>query len=116
MKEWFAYPQNMTTSPSENASATIIVDMVNENQIQDGKDENVQNETVQQYEKNEPRDLVVEENENVAVVMTLRKSSRQRKSAISDDYHIYYNEIEFDLGEESDPISIKEAMQSQNRE
>ena len=41
----------------------------------------------------------------------LRRSKRERRSAISDAYHVYLTEIEFDLGEDDDPTSFKEAME-----
>ncbi|KAJ9538813.1 hypothetical protein OSB04_031546 [Centaurea solstitialis] len=46
----------------------------------------------------------------------LRRSTRERRSAIPDDYHVYLTEIEFDLGEDDDPTSFKEAMESPNKD
>ena len=46
----------------------------------------------------------------------LRRSTRERRSAIPDDYHVYLTEMEFDLGEDDDPVSFKEAMESSNKD
>jgi hypothetical protein len=44
----------------------------------------------------------------------LRKSQRERKSAISDDYIVYLTEEGCDLGHGDDPISFKQAIMSRN--
>ena len=44
----------------------------------------------------------------------MRRSQRERKYAISNDYHVFNTIVEFDLGEENDPTTLKEAMQSEN--
>ena len=44
----------------------------------------------------------------------LRKSIRERRSTILDDYVVYLQEHEFDVGLESDPISFSQAKQSSN--
>ena len=38
-------------------------------------------------------------------------SQRQRKSAISDDYVVYLQESEFDLGINEDPVSFSQAIE-----
>ena len=43
--------------------------------------------------------------------IALRRSQRDRKSAISDEYVVYLQESEFDLGIDNDPVSIKQAME-----
>lgn len=48
--------------------------------------------------------------------MVLRKSTRTRRPAIQDDYHLYFTVEETDLGDEDDPRSVPEAMQSMNSE
>jgi Reverse transcriptase (RNA-dependent DNA polymerase) len=44
----------------------------------------------------------------------LRKSQRERKSVISDDYIVYLTEEDCDLGHGDDPISFKQAIMSRN--
>lgn len=44
--------------------------------------------------------------------MVLRRTERQRKSAISDDYVVYLQESEFDLGIDDDPVSFSQAIKS----
>ncbi|CAL2270977.1 unnamed protein product [Prunus armeniaca] len=45
--------------------------------------------------------------------MSLRRSDRIRRlTAIS--YYVYLQEVDFDIGDEADPTSFKEAMESQN--
>lgn len=42
----------------------------------------------------------------------VRKSSRPRKSAIPDDYMVDLQEMHNDIGDDDDPTSFKEAMES----
>ena len=45
--------------------------------------------------------------------MPLRRSTRARRSAISDDYIVFFQEHEFDMGTvEDDPINFHKAKQS----
>jgi len=44
----------------------------------------------------------------------IRRSLRERKSAIPNDYVVYMNEDVCDIGKVDDPISFKEAMTSEN--
>ncbi|PHT84733.1 BEL1-like homeodomain protein 2 [Capsicum annuum] len=53
---------------------------------------------------------VVDESQEVAS----RRSQRQRKSAISDDYLVYPHESETDLGIDDDPVSFSQAIESNN--
>ena len=46
--------------------------------------------------------------------MSLRRSSRERRSTISDDYVVYLQEHEFDMELENDPINFSYAKQSSN--
>lgn len=48
--------------------------------------------------------------------MPRRKSIRERKSAILDDYIIYLHKHEFDIGVQHDPFTCSEAMSSRNSE
>lgn len=47
---------------------------------------------------------------------TLRRSTRERKSAISDDYVVYLVENECDLSIDKDPVSYKEDMECSDSE
>ena len=48
--------------------------------------------------------------------MSLRRSQRERKSAISDDYVVYLQESEFDIGIYNDLISYSHAIKSNDSE
>ncbi|RVW38473.1 Retrovirus-related Pol polyprotein from transposon TNT 1-94 [Vitis vinifera] len=50
------------------------------------------------------------------VQVPLRKSTRERRSTISDDYVVYLQEHEFDMGLEDDPILVSQVKQSSNSE
>ncbi|KAM1663097.1 hypothetical protein ACFXTN_038807 [Malus domestica] len=57
----------------------------------------------------------VENAQNVnEVIPIVRKSTRVRKPALSNDYVAYLQEVEFDVGDDDDPITYKEAMESKN--
>ena len=51
---------------------------------------------------------VVEEPQEIA----LRRSQRERKSTICDDYMVYLHESDFDIGTSTDPISFSQAIKS----
>ena len=46
--------------------------------------------------------------------MPLRKSTKERRTTIPDDYIAYLQEHEFDMGLEDDPISFNQSKQSVN--
>ena len=48
--------------------------------------------------------------------MPLRRSTRERRNTISDDYVVYLQEHEFDMGLEDDLISVSQVKQSSNSE
>jgi hypothetical protein len=50
----------------------------------------------------------VEEPQGVA----LRRSQRERRSAISDEYVVYLQESDFDIGSSTDPILLSQALES----
>ena len=56
---------------------------------------------------NEPR---VDEPQPIA----LRKSQREKRSAIPNDYVVYLHEFESDLGIENDPMTFSQAMNDVN--
>ena len=49
---------------------------------------------------------------NVVMDIPLRRLERSRKPAISDDYIVYLQEHEYDVGDVSDPTTYKEAIVS----
>ena len=51
---------------------------------------------------------VVEEPQEIA----FRRSQRERKSAISNDYMVYLHGYDFDIGTSKDPISFSQAIKS----
>ncbi|XP_013617106.1 PREDICTED: probable receptor-like protein kinase At1g67000 [Brassica oleracea var. oleracea] len=81
------------------------------------------NDTIGQY-NDEPIPLVehtvdehvIIQEENSEPQIPLRRSGRERKSAISNDYVVYNIENECDLSMDDDPISFKMAMESDNSE
>ena len=46
--------------------------------------------------------------------VSLRRSTRERKSMISDAYVIYLQEHDFDIGLKNDPINVTQVKQSSN--
>lgn len=58
--------------------------------------------------------VIVEPTINEPQEDALRRSERQRRSAISNDYVVYLQESEFDLGIDNDPVSFSQAMESDN--
>ncbi|RVW22573.1 Retrovirus-related Pol polyprotein from transposon TNT 1-94 [Vitis vinifera] len=59
---------------------------------------------------------VTQEPQEPQVQVPLRRSTRERRSTISDDYVVYLQEHEFDMGLEDDPISVSQVKQSSNSE
>ena len=51
---------------------------------------------------------MVEEPREVA----LRRSQRERRSVISDEYVVYLQEFDFDIGSSKDPILFSQALES----
>ncbi|CAH9072186.1 unnamed protein product [Cuscuta epithymum] len=58
--------------------------------------------------------IITQENDNSSEGITLRRSSREKRSAIPNDYLLYSIEHECDLSIGEDPVSFKEAMDSIN--
>ncbi|KAL6336180.1 hypothetical protein AAG906_011062 [Vitis piasezkii] len=55
------------------------------------------------------------ENENVPTTeVSLRRSQREKRPDISNDYEVYLNECDYDVGLESDPTSYDQAINSEN--
>ena len=55
------------------------------------------------------------ENENVPTTeVSLRRSQKKKKPAISNDYEVYLNECDYDVGLESDPTSYGQTINSEN--
>ncbi|RVW13644.1 Retrovirus-related Pol polyprotein from transposon TNT 1-94 [Vitis vinifera] len=50
------------------------------------------------------------------VQVPLRRSTREKRSTILDDYVVYLQEHEFDMGLEDNPISVSQVKQSSNSE
>ncbi|RVW75685.1 hypothetical protein CK203_055223 [Vitis vinifera] len=66
-----------------------------------------------------PYELWVEvsrnENENVPTTeVSLRRSQREKRPAISNDYKVYLNECDYDVGLENDSTSYDQAINSEN--
>ena len=51
-------------------------------------------------------------NTNESQGITLRRSQREKRSAIPNDYVIYLQESDFDLGIDKDPVSFSQAIES----
>ncbi|KAL4348515.1 hypothetical protein GQ457_17G027250 [Hibiscus cannabinus] len=104
--------------PSTSSERLVII--YNNPQVQTGVEQPI-NEVPQPAE-NTPVDQVVHENpeiieqpveqhnsqENVGSI--LRRSTRERKSAISSDYVVYLQESDYNVGAENDPESFSQAM------
>ena len=63
---------------------------------------------------NHDDDIVDEPTIDEPQEIVLRKPQRQRKSAISNDYVVYLQELEFDLGIDNDPVSFSQAISNDN--
>ncbi|RVW97553.1 Retrovirus-related Pol polyprotein from transposon TNT 1-94 [Vitis vinifera] len=59
---------------------------------------------------------VTQQPQEPQVQVPLRRSTRERRSTISNDYVVYLQEHEFDMGLEDDPISVSQVKQSSNSE
>ncbi|RVW37391.1 Retrovirus-related Pol polyprotein from transposon TNT 1-94 [Vitis vinifera] len=64
----------------------------------------------------EPVQVHEELTQQPQVQVPLRRSTRERRSTISDDYVVYLQEHEFDMGLEDDPISVSQVKQSSDFE
>jgi hypothetical protein len=87
---------NINETPEENNSANISHEIV---------------------QPQEPTNTIRATNENVQQEKTtLRRSTRERKSAISDDYVVYSVDHGCDLGIDKDHVSFKKAMECYDSE
>ena len=59
---------------------------------------------------------VTQEPQEPQVQVSLRRSTREMRSTISDDCVVYLQEHEFDIGLEDDPISVSQVKQSSDSE
>ena len=65
-----------------------------------------------------PDSAVVNENTPATVElapvqpMPLRRSQRERRSALPDDYVVYSGEVDYDIGEVIDPVTFLDAVHS----
>lgn len=59
-------------------------------------------------------DIAIENNVEPPQPAVLRRSQRERRSAISDDYVVYLQESDFDIGINKDPVSFSQAIESDN--
>ena len=48
--------------------------------------------------------------QNVAITTPVRRSTRERRSAIPPDYLVYIGEQDYDIGSVTDPITYEEAV------
>ncbi|RVW80008.1 Retrovirus-related Pol polyprotein from transposon TNT 1-94 [Vitis vinifera] len=64
----------------------------------------------------EPVQVHEEVTQEPQVQVSLKRSTREMRSTISDDYVVYLQEHEFDMGLEDDPISVSQVKQSSNSE
>ena len=76
---------------------------------------------VQQVEENEqhnrdgslpPENIAIENVVEPPQPTPLRRSQRERRPAITDDYVVYLQESDFDIGIRKDPVSFSQAMES----
>ena len=67
-------------------------------------------EPIQVYEE------VTQQPQEPQIQVPLRRSTRERRSTISDDYVVHLQEQEFDMGLEDDPISVNQVKKSSDSE
>ncbi|GMI64951.1 hypothetical protein HRI_000164400 [Hibiscus trionum] len=73
----------------------------------------VENTLVDQVVRESPKIIeqpVEQHDPQENVGSTLRRSARERKSAISSDYFMYLQEFDYNVGDENDPESFSQAM------
>ncbi|CAL1361871.1 unnamed protein product [Linum trigynum] len=70
----------------------------------------------QQMKGQAPPNIAIENEPNIDEPheIALRRSTRNRRPAISDDYEVYIHELESDLGLYHDPVSFSQAMESEH--
>jgi hypothetical protein len=84
----------------ENVVPTVVQPFDNVEQV---IDQSLHDEII----TNEP---IIEESQGIA----LRRSQRERRSVISDDYVVYLQESDFDIGTSKDPVSFSQAIEGNN--
>jgi transposase InsO family protein len=84
----------------ENVVPTVVQSFDNVEQV---IDQSLHDEII----TNEP---IIEESQEIA----LKRSQRERRSAISDDYVVYLQESDFDIGTSKDPVSFSQAIEGNN--
>ena len=101
----FSVPQ-MDVAPVSPANATpiaLLMDSVATPNVE------ISEENVVPANDNEPQQAPDE-----PAVEPVRRSQRERRSAIPQDYEVYMNEDANDIGKADDPSSYKEAMKDEN--
>ncbi|KAL6330219.1 hypothetical protein AAG906_040141 [Vitis piasezkii] len=68
------------------------------------------NSSCSSYGTDSSSSKVTQQPQEPQVQVPLRRSTRERISTISDDYVVYLQEHEFDMGAEGDPISMKSSQ------
>ena len=108
--EEFAFEEERPGNPTSSTSLDIVIPSLYEHH-----DEPVIDEPQPVIFEPEPvidePQLVVDEPQPI-VHVPLRRSQRVRRSAIPDDYVVYLQEHDFDLGEDDDPWTYDQAVQS----
>jgi len=91
---------SLSITSKENVVPTIVQSFDNVEQVIDQSlhDETITNESI------------IEESHGIA----LRRSQRERKSAISDDYVVYLQKSDFDIETSKDPVSFSQAVEANN--
>ena len=85
-----------------NVVIAPVIDPINNNeqQVNDQPTEQPHNETITDETFEAPQEV------------PLRRSQRERRSAIPDDYVVYLQETEFNIGDINDPVSYEKAVNS----
>ena len=76
---------------------------------------NQQSEENEQHEVNDfslHEDIAIENNVEPSQSIVLRRSQRERRSAIPNDYVVYLQESDFDIGIKKDPVLFSQAISS----
>ncbi|CAL9126122.1 unnamed protein product, partial [Musa textilis] len=96
-------------SPISSPIREIVVPQINE-RIDEGEQQNNIDEL--SHAVDVAADGLVEQSQLAA----LRKSQRKRKHAISDDYVVYLQESDYDIGIKGDPLSFSQAIEGNDSE
>lgn len=110
-------PESTSTNTRQEISLENLITPVGSNYF--GSAVNDHTDHYMQVNNHEPQDApeqnLLEATTTIvaAPVEPLRRSTRERKSALPQDYIVYLQEVDCDIGEITDPVTFKQAIESE---